>query len=110
MSEMEQTRENMTKAAGQLRDAQEIIYQLATTKQELEHKLAARDIAIKQASSGQVPLADLPDKVAELESKTDDDLVTEEKLASLGVSAHRVIPSGSQTDVVGVGAMDFLGN
>ena len=93
-------------ASDQLQTGQEVISQLAQRIQDLEHGIQARDLGIKLASTGQVPMADLPEKVAELQGKTEEDLELEEKVASMtggpGHSLHHSMENQSSS------ALDFL--
>lgn len=93
-------------ASDQLRTAQEVIYELARQNQELSHQKEAQALALKLASTGQVPAAELPEKVAELEQKTDEDLELESKLASMTGPVHSLHNLGSPD--VATGALDFL--
>ena len=94
-------------ASVDLHTAQEVIIQLAQRNEELEHGVQARDLAIKLASSGQVPMADLSEKVAELSEKTNEDLELEEKVASMvGGPSHSLHQS---VEAKGSSALEFLG-
>ena len=70
-------------ASEQLRTSQEVIVEQAHQIQDLQHALQSRDLAIKLASAGHLHVADLPEKVAELESKDEAELELEEKVASM---------------------------
>lgn len=96
----------LKEASDQLRTAQEVIYELARQNQELGHRVEAQGLALKLASTGQVPAADLPEKVAELEQKSGEDLELESKLASMAGPSHRLHETGGLSAVTG--ALDFL--
>lgn len=68
-------------ASDELDTSREVIEHLVDQVQKLQHQVAARDVAVKLASLGQLPAADLADKVAELENKSADDVRLDEKVA-----------------------------
>jgi len=93
-------------ASDQLRTSQEVIYELAGQNQEMVHALRARDLAIDMASSGQIAMADLPEKVAELVQLSEDDLELQEKVASYAGPSHTLTEQNGTTDQAS--AMSFL--
>jgi hypothetical protein len=104
---VDEVRGLLKQASDQLGVSQEVIGELAGQVQDLQHKLQARDLVIKLASTGAVPNVELSEKVAEFEQKTDEDLVLEEKVAShtMGLS-HSLHTGGVAQGTTGI--MDFL--
>jgi len=107
---MEEVRGLLKVAGEQLRVSQEVIGQLAAQNEDLAHQVAARDLTIKLASAGRLPMGEMPEKVAELEQKSDQDLQLEQKLADMqedrGHTLHR--QPGAQGQDHGTGLMSFL--
>ena len=97
----------LVKSAEELETAQAVISELAQQNQELGHALASRDLAIQMAAGGQVPMSDLPEKVAEFEGQSGEDLELTAKVASMQVGpGHTLHESGGQSATTD--AMSFI--
>src|SRR3972149_6586688 len=102
---MEEVRGLLKVSGEQLRVSQEVIGQLAAQNEDLPPQVAARDPTIKLASAGRLPMGEMPEKVAELEQKRDQDLQLEQQLPDMqedrGHTLHR--QPGAQGEITAPG-------
>jgi hypothetical protein len=97
----------LLKEAGQdLQTASEVIYQLAEQTNELNHKVACRDFAVKLASEGYITTDHIPSKIQELEKLSSEELEKEIRLFSQQGPSHTTTKIASGEG--GTTVMDFI--